>query len=61
MDRRPTHWHPAPPGGRPARGGGRPRAGHLIVLLFIVGGVVLVGVAAPSVRFDSVLALLGFR
>lgn len=62
MARRPARWHPdSPAHGGPPRGGGPNRAGHLTVLLIIVGCVLLIGVTAPSIRFESVLALLGFR
>jgi hypothetical protein len=35
--------------------------GQLIVLLIIVGLILLIGLHAPSIRVESLLALFGFR
>ena len=61
MRRRPARWQSPPP--RPPR---RPREtgvgrGQLIVLLIIVGLILLIGLHAPSIRVESLLALFGFR
>ena len=64
MDRRPTRWHPAPSDGRAfprrrrRRGGGAP---HLWALILIVAGVLAIGLMAPSIRFESLLAWFGFH
>lgn len=63
MDRRPVRWHPAPGPARvprPPRGPGS-RMGHVIVLAIILGGLLLIGLAAPPVYFESLLAWFGFR
>ncbi len=61
MRHRPTRWHsppPRPPRPPRQRGVGR---GHLIVLLIIVGAILLIGLNAPSIRAESLLALFGFH
>ena len=62
MERRPTRWHRMPSAHRRSQRGGRSaRSGNVVVLLIIVGCVLVIGLNAPSIRFESLLALFGFR
>lgn len=58
-----NHWHPAPDA-PPAPGRRRPpgiRIGHIYVLLLIVLGLVVLGMAAPLISLEAILAHFGFR
>jgi len=70
-ERRPRRWHrldgaSAQPGEglqgvEPLGSEGGPRSGHLIVLLIILGCILLLGMAAPPIRLERLLAVLGFH